>query len=152
MPKKSKMMGWVVGSFVCSVRFSLSLIVTDLLGDLDVITAASRLSKVCFHATSLLHLLFMLCKHPEYPPHGSRSSSESVSIESDQDNDKEDFDDSRTTELEEWNGFQDTELDGAVHNAELNPESPLDSRPTRVKPSSTFEISIHPDTVLDSDT
>ncbi|KAH9972824.1 armadillo-type protein [Lactifluus volemus] len=77
----------------------------------------------------------MLCKHPEYPPHGSRSSSESVSIESDQDNDKEDFDDSRTTELEEWNGFQDTVLDGAVHNAELKPESRLDSRPTRVKPS-----------------
>lgn len=74
-----------------------------------------------------------------------------MSIESDQNND-EDFDGSRTAELEEWNGIQDTELDGTVRNAELNPESPPDSRPTRVKPSSTSEITIHPDTVPDSDT
>jgi hypothetical protein len=96
----------------------------------------------------------MPCKHTEYPPHGSRLSSESVSIESDQNNDEEDFDGSRTAELEEWNGFQDAELDdGTVRNADTNLESPPDSRPpTRVKSSSTSEITIHPNTALDSDT
>ncbi|KAI0250232.1 hypothetical protein BJV78DRAFT_1275847 [Lactifluus subvellereus] len=96
----------------------------DLLGDLDVITAASHSSK-----------------HPDHPSNVSRLSSESEPIDSDQNSDEEDSDGSRTAEFEEWNGFQKPTLDGAMRNRELNLES-SDSLFTGVKSSSTSTATI----------
>jgi hypothetical protein len=91
----------------------------------------------------------MPCKYPEYPSSVSRLSSESEPIDSDQNNDEDDSDCSRTAGPEDWNGFQDATLDGAVCNAEPNLESSSDSRSIRVKPSSTSKTTVQTDPALD---
>ena len=82
-------------------------------------------------------LIIYLQKHLGHTPHGSDLSSESELDSSEQDQDeRRHSDDSRSAELEEWHGFQDTTPDSADHDGESEPALSSDSRPVPVPSSS----------------
>ena len=88
---------------------------------------------VCMDATLTIYLQ----KHLSYSSHGSSLSSESELDSGKQDEDEgRNSDDSRSAELEEWHGFQDTTLDSADRDRESEPALSSDSRPVPVPSSS----------------
>jgi len=83
-------------------------------------------------------LTIYLQKHLGHSSHGSGLSPESELDSSKQDEDEKRYsDDSRSAELEEWHGFQDTTFDSTDRDGESEPALFSDSRPVPVPSSGT---------------
>ena len=126
------MMGLVVSSaaLLCA---SWSRIMTP-----DIFDATTPLPvRVCarLHLSMDDALTVYLQKHVSYSLGSSLpSESEPDSIKQDED-ERRNSDDSRSAELEEWHGFQDTTVDSADRDRESEPALSSDSRPVPAPPS-----------------
>lgn len=123
-------MGLAVGS-AALLRASRSRIMApDILDSLDATTTLPVRVRVRLQVSIEDALTIYLQKHIGHPSRGSDLSSESELDSSKQDDDKMGYsDDSRSAELEEWHGFQDTTFDSADHDGELEPALSSDSVP-----------------------
>jgi hypothetical protein len=109
----------------------------DILDNLDATTPL--LLRVCARLQASVGdaLTIYLQKHLGHSSHGSGHSSESELDFSEQDEDERRYsDDSRSAELEEWRGFQDTTFDSADRDGESEPALSPDFRPVPVPSSS----------------
>ena len=103
------------------------------------------------YATSVrlnLHIALRLLKHLDHFSCDSRLSSGSDVVESEKKED-EDYDESTFAALEEWHGFQDTELDGASPDGELHPSPLSHSLPIDVQSTPGMSKPPFRDAVLD---
>jgi hypothetical protein len=108
----------------------------DILDGLDATPLPAR---VCARLSVSIEdaLTIYLQKHLGHTSHGSGLSSESELDSSKQAEDERRYsDDSRSAELEEWHGFQDTTSDSADRDGESEPALSSDSRPVPVPSSS----------------
>ena len=119
------------------VRHRLELWPPDILDSLDTTTTLPVRVRVRLQVSIEDALTIYLQKHIGHSPRGSDLSSESELDSSKQDEDRRGYsDDSRSTELEEWHGFQDTTVDSVDRDGELEPALSSDSRPVPVPSSS----------------
>jgi hypothetical protein len=108
----------------------------DLLDDLNATTPLSVRVCLSYKCPSKVHLPLCLQKHAG-DSYGSRLSSESDLVSSEQGEDEGRYvDDRRSAELEEWHGFQNTTFDSANHDKGSEPGPSSDSRPVLAKSSS----------------
>ena len=122
---------------LCFVRHGLELWPPDILDSLDATTTLPVRVRVKLRVSIEDALTIYLQKHIGHSSRGSDLSSESELDSSKQDEDRRGYsDDSRSAELEEWHGFQDTTFDSADRDGELEPALSSDSRQVPVPSSS----------------
>jgi hypothetical protein len=131
------MMGSAVGS-AALLRASRSRIMApDILDSLDATPPLPARVRARLQVSIEDALTICLQKRLSHSSHGSGLSSESELDSSKQYEDERRYsDDSRSAELEEWHGFQDTTFDSANHDGESEPALSSDSRPVPVPSSS----------------
>ena len=129
------MMGLVVSSVALLCASWSRIMAPDIF---DATTPLSVRVRARLHVSMNDALTIYLQKHVSYSSesHGLSLSSESEPDSSKQDEDEgRNSDDSRSAELEEWHGFQDTTVDSADRDRESEPALSSDSRPVPAPPS-----------------
>jgi hypothetical protein len=94
-----------------------------------------RVRPRCVPGLQTVYTVFQNTHTPKQLDNPSHDPRFSGGLESEQSEDNEDNDMSRSTGFEEWHGFRDTTFDGAFPDGELHPILPSNSLPLPVQSS-----------------